>query len=92
MYFVQLRKPIECRKPLLVFINTYSKPGDIMNNKEYHGHAYMHKTKFAFKLTDQRRYGWTNERSDGPTNEKKTHKPIQIYNLLLRYEYRRTYT
>ena len=30
--FVQFRKPIECRKPLLVFINTYSKTGGIMKN------------------------------------------------------------
>ena len=29
MFFVQ---PIECRKSLLVFINTYSKPGGIMEN------------------------------------------------------------
>ena len=32
MVFVQFRWPIECRKPLLVFINTYSKPSGIMNN------------------------------------------------------------
>ena len=32
MFFVQFRQPIECRKSLLVFINTYSKPGGIMEN------------------------------------------------------------
>ena len=32
MVFVQFRWPIECRKPLLVFVNTYRKPGDIMKN------------------------------------------------------------
>ena len=32
MVFVQFRLPIECRKSLLVFINTYSKPGGIMEN------------------------------------------------------------
>ena len=32
MVFVQFRYPIECRKSLLVFINTYSKPGGIMEN------------------------------------------------------------
>ena len=32
MVFVQSRWPIECRKPLLAFINTYSKPGGIIKN------------------------------------------------------------
>ena len=32
MVFVQFRWPIECRKPLLVLVNTYRKPGDIMKN------------------------------------------------------------
>ena len=32
MFFMQFRQPIECRKSLLVFINTYSKPGGIMKN------------------------------------------------------------
>ena len=32
MFFVQFRYPIECRKSLLVFINTYSKPSGIMEN------------------------------------------------------------
>ena len=30
VFFVQFRWPIECRKPLLVLINTYSKPSGIM--------------------------------------------------------------
>ena len=32
MFFVQVREPIECRKPLLVLINTYIKPSGIMKN------------------------------------------------------------
>ena len=32
MFFVQFRQPIKCRKSPLVFINTYSKPGGIMEN------------------------------------------------------------
>ena len=32
MFFVQFRQTIECRKSLLVFVNTYSKPGGIMEN------------------------------------------------------------
>ena len=32
MVFVQFRSPLECRKSLLVFFNTYSKPCGIMEN------------------------------------------------------------
>ena len=32
MFFVQFRQPVECRESLLVFSNTYSKPGGIIEN------------------------------------------------------------